>query len=281
MATAPFDSTAQDNGLADVIIRSSDGIDFYVSRVILSMSSTVFRDMLRHAQPGPAALSEQAALPVIHVTEDHQTLDILLRILYPNTEVTPPHDVDKFHSILEAGRKYDLEKVTGVSGEALMRLAGTEPFVVYTLACEYGLENVARTVAGVVALLPIQEALCNEHPAKLRGITAIEFQRLLIYRQSPCVKQYTKDASGSGCHVQPWFSNHMLTLKNKLFLYPWNEAEAKAEFIHALKLTCPCDQCRQLTSEDMGDIEEFIRKLSENIAAEQAQIVLDFVQRQP
>ncbi|KAK7012966.1 hypothetical protein R3P38DRAFT_2547565, partial [Favolaschia claudopus] len=59
---------------ADTILRSSDGIDFHVWRVILSSASPFFKDMFSL----PQDTSSEAGTPVIPVAENSQLLDAFL-----------------------------------------------------------------------------------------------------------------------------------------------------------------------------------------------------------
>ncbi|CCM02519.1 uncharacterized protein FIBRA_04621 [Fibroporia radiculosa] len=121
---------------ADVIMRTSDGVDFKVHRLILSEASPFFEGMFALPQPPPtpnndvdthtslaspttttssndgnnAPTSRQDDLPVILVTEPSEIIDALLRLCYP---FSPPvfATVDAIAAVLEAARKYALDGV--------------------------------------------------------------------------------------------------------------------------------------------------------------------------
>ncbi|KAJ7739358.1 hypothetical protein B0H16DRAFT_1729451 [Mycena metata] len=69
---------------ADTILRSADGVDFYVHRAILSLVSPVFEMMFQLPQPDDAP-----AVPVIDVQELSAVLDRVLRFFYPGAVTAP------------------------------------------------------------------------------------------------------------------------------------------------------------------------------------------------
>ena len=84
-ASDPFNKPA-----ANVILRSSDRVDFYVQRVILTEASPVFEDMFTFeavqpdpADQGPDAQQYRDGIPIVKVTESSEVLDALLRFCYP------------------------------------------------------------------------------------------------------------------------------------------------------------------------------------------------------
>jgi hypothetical protein len=74
---------AFDSSRADLVLRSCDGVDFRVEKVVLVMSSPFFETMLSLPQP----LSEEETPeepPFVKMAEDSRTLCVLLEVLYPN-----------------------------------------------------------------------------------------------------------------------------------------------------------------------------------------------------
>ncbi|KAI0954677.1 hypothetical protein AcW1_006488 [Taiwanofungus camphoratus] len=100
---------------ADIVLRSSDGIDFRVHKLILSEASPVFEGMF--ALPQLAASSRDSesntahadcdGLPVVAVTEKGKTLENLLRICYPMAD--PVLDAVEEEEVLKAAQKYEIE----------------------------------------------------------------------------------------------------------------------------------------------------------------------------
>lgn len=145
MESSPSTTTASspfDRPNADVILRSSDNVDFHLHRVVLGLASDFFEDMFSLPQP----LSEKGhdvhpgtGLPLVHVTEDSRTLDRLMRLCYP---VKDPilEDASTVGDVLKAATKYQLEDVIARSRGLLSAFTSKDPLLVYTIACSLQLE---------------------------------------------------------------------------------------------------------------------------------------------
>ncbi|PFH50248.1 hypothetical protein AMATHDRAFT_145574, partial [Amanita thiersii Skay4041] len=73
-AAKPFDSSAK----ADVILRSSDSVDFYFISLLLSAVSPVFSDMFSLNRPGVQQEITNNGLPVVPLPESSKILQFLL-----------------------------------------------------------------------------------------------------------------------------------------------------------------------------------------------------------
>ena len=109
-AAAPFD-----HAKADIILRSSDNIDFRVFKFFLSLASPFFETLFDIPQPaeddGDQGVKD--GLAVVPVTEDSKTLDSLLRFCYPCTLTDDPklEVLQDAMEVLEAARKYSLDVI--------------------------------------------------------------------------------------------------------------------------------------------------------------------------
>ena len=103
LVDAPFDDTR-----ADVILRSSDGVDFRVFRIILSLASPIFADMF--SIPQPAAREFHAGPQVVTLSEDSKALDLVLRHLYP---MEHPTEIELRDAciLIEFARKYEVKAI--------------------------------------------------------------------------------------------------------------------------------------------------------------------------
>ncbi|KAI0352401.1 hypothetical protein OH77DRAFT_1409265, partial [Trametes cingulata] len=169
-ATRPFD---RDD--ADIVLRSSDGIDFYVHRIILSLASPVFATMLALPQP-PGAHVER---PVVDMSEDSQTLDIFLRVCYPE----PAPEIPSLHllrEVLGAAMKYDAAAVMALAKDSMVlpHLVDENPLDIFVMACCFGLEAQAQEAA-VVAVA--SGAVVGKVCPGLDEIPAGVYQRLLQF----------------------------------------------------------------------------------------------------
>ncbi|KAF8552598.1 hypothetical protein OG21DRAFT_1486100 [Imleria badia] len=165
-AQSPFDDLN-----ADIVLHTSDHVDFHVFRFILTLSSPFFQSMFTLPQPpdesvhdksGTAdaqddnhstnwnSLSDQAALnpPSVDVPESSQTLDTLLRIIYPNTPVPSFRGLRHARHVALAACKYDMFAALETIADRLqMQYAATRPLDVYFIACRMGWEGVAKAAA--------------------------------------------------------------------------------------------------------------------------------------
>ena len=137
-AAHPFDDPA-----ADIILRTSDGIDFYTHSPILSYASPVFSSMLSLPQPDKEHRAEK---PVIDVSEDSQTIDRILRLCYP---IVKPHlsELEEIVPVLKAALKYEMEWPVLLLSKDLLSTVPSNPLKVWAVACRVGLEDVARAAA--------------------------------------------------------------------------------------------------------------------------------------
>jgi hypothetical protein len=72
---------------ANIIIRSSDLVDFRIHKSVLAMTSPFFKDLLSLPQPSDSETVD--GLPVVQLSEDSELLNSLVSILYPVSTVIP------------------------------------------------------------------------------------------------------------------------------------------------------------------------------------------------
>ncbi|OJA08962.1 hypothetical protein AZE42_06846 [Rhizopogon vesiculosus] len=148
-AQAPFD-----NHDYDIILRSCDGVDFRVFKLILSLASPVFKDMFTLPQTG--LQSNVFSVPVIPMTETSTTMRSLLLLCYPTANSTFNSLADT-KAVLEAARKYVMGGVLSSAGDL---------FGWYLHAQTLEIKDLGK---------PRSES------AGLQDITGLDYQRLLIY----------------------------------------------------------------------------------------------------
>ncbi|TFY66504.1 hypothetical protein EVG20_g4580 [Dentipellis fragilis] len=204
-AGAPFDDLD-----ADIIVRSSDGVDFRIYRNILAKASHAFADMFA-AQPKPAQppvdasdLDFKDGLPVIPLQEDHHVLRSFFQLLYPmdgpdlqNPEILVP--------IMATLQKYVVEGYEAGIKRALSALASERPLLVYGLACRYRLPEILREAANESLKVPgilyqgLQEFLLvskgQHYQIELYRVTCIDRAHLSINSMADA---FYDDVSGAG-----------------------------------------------------------------------------------
>ncbi|GBE89543.1 hypothetical protein SCP_1602050 [Sparassis crispa] len=178
-AQRPFDNPA-----ANIILRSSDNIDFCVHSVILSEASPFFKDMFSLQQPlvdhnKPEGLDDyRDGRPVIVVGEGSRTLDSLLRLCYP---IAGPkiQALTEGPAVLEAALKYQMEEATGIMSRALMMFAADQPLRIWAIACRLRLEGEAR----YAARFTLTRSIFDDFPKEMQEVTAGPYFRLLKYHR--------------------------------------------------------------------------------------------------
>jgi BTB/POZ domain len=92
---------------ADIILRSSDKVDFLVYKVILSKASSVFKSMF--SLPQPATDITQDSRLVVDVAENSKVLAALVSAIYPDTlAIADPLSLNDFIATLATADKYDM-----------------------------------------------------------------------------------------------------------------------------------------------------------------------------
>ena len=139
MANSPFDS----GGVSDVILRSNDCVNFHLHKLILSIASPFFHQLFTLSQPNTPSDTEN---PIIDVAETSEVLDCLLRFCYPvrNPKI---ETASQIIPVLEAAKKYKMEDIVGNFSIPLKLLIPAYPRQAYAIACQYGMEGVAREAA--------------------------------------------------------------------------------------------------------------------------------------
>lgn len=173
---------------ADIILRTSDGIEYRVHKLVLSEASSVFADMLTLPQPdnppgSPAAPDTGAAaapaLPVVDLTEPSTTVEPLLRLCYPM--VDPDVPLHAIRPIVHAARKYDMQWAVPRLGKLLTQhTVLNDPqnaLRAFAIASDLDLPQ-----AEAAARASLREPLGADMPYALNDISPASLYRLLGYR---------------------------------------------------------------------------------------------------
>ncbi|KAI0061934.1 hypothetical protein BV25DRAFT_1769160, partial [Artomyces pyxidatus] len=141
---------------ADIIVRSSDLVDFRFYKSILAMASTVFDDMLTFPQPprmeGLQSDDYKDGLPVVVLPEDANTLCQLLGLVYRVQGLVLPVSFDEAAPLLAVCQKYDMVGTSSLlrsmigSGHPNL-VTDDNPFHAYALASRYHLTPETRATA--------------------------------------------------------------------------------------------------------------------------------------
>ncbi|KIL64171.1 hypothetical protein M378DRAFT_163655 [Amanita muscaria Koide BX008] len=165
-ASSPYNP----NPAADVVLRTSDGVDFYVIGPLLRFVSPVFMDMytLNH---GPAAEENEKkdGRPLIRLEEDSGTLRLLLDIIYPHAKDPPFINVSLFWKVAKTSKKYIMDVI-----EEKLQHWVVSSYLITISPLRVAIEAARRTLQ-----TPLEKL---GHVEELRSIPASGFYRFLEYR---------------------------------------------------------------------------------------------------
>ncbi|KAH9857581.1 hypothetical protein C2E23DRAFT_856301 [Lenzites betulinus] len=190
-ATAPFDQPS-----ADLILRTADLVDFRVHSQILAQASPFFASMLTLPQAPacppstPGAPGLDAGPPVVPVSEDRATLELLLRLVYPIPKPRAQMDDPQMMvPALRAAMKYDMALPVEIMSERLAAITPTSPLQAWAVACRTGLEDIACGAAEALKKTWTRpdklEALAfMDELGDMSGISAGDYFRLKQYLMS-------------------------------------------------------------------------------------------------
>lgn len=219
---------------ADVILRSSDNVDFRVFRLFLSLSSSFFETLFDLPQPSEENLTDteiKDGLPVIPISEDNRTLDTLLRFCYPCTLTKNPslNHFTEAIKVLEAAQKYSLDEV-----ESTVRMALFKPAIleVNPLRC-FAIARRARLREETIlsARYSLRTSLVPDWFEEIGMITSTDILALWAYHQKCGKAVQTLKLSYS------WIEGHY-------------QSRAAAPWIFGIHCNCPKSNTRRMFSQN-------------------------------
>ncbi|KAK2462721.1 hypothetical protein APHAL10511_005239 [Amanita phalloides] len=191
-AQEPFHSSAN----ADIILRSSDSVDFYALKALLSFASPIFDSMMSLSQ-GDAAKENDVrnGLHIVPLPEDNKTVYDLLLLIYPFVE-RPIADIDTYLKVVGAAKKYGMDKVEDRLRKELVtsKVMEREPFQAFAIAMHFGWKEEARTAAVKTLPAPLKDQVRH---MGLKMISGADYYNLLQWR-SKChhaVADFLKSAA--------------------------------------------------------------------------------------
>jgi hypothetical protein len=163
---SPFDESD-----SDLVLRSSDNVDFMVHKTILRIASPFFRTMFSLPQNADATSDDTElvdGLICIHMSEDSGTLSRLLSFIYPSSLLLPTTFTETAF-LLSAFQKFELDTRLPLLKRALKdepscSVTGANAFETFFLSYRLGLKE--ETVTS--AILTLQNEL------KLSALPEIE-----------------------------------------------------------------------------------------------------------
>jgi len=219
---APYDFDAPD---ADAVLRSSDGKEHRVHRLILSLASPVFQGMFGLPQP----TDPPSQLPTIDVPESADILQPFIQYLYP---CSPPKisDISMWAALYVIADKYGAEVVMHPLRDMLLpRFLETSPLRVYALASYWSFDEEARIASRVTLTMDISEGFPKEDARLMGGVACQELYLLHTQRRDKAralVTKRTYQFDGRNCSCSPMdFNVATQALSQRVSTTPWLTAE--------------------------------------------------------
>jgi len=168
---------------ADVILRvplqpESKGFkDFHTHKAILSIASTLFKDMFSIPQP-PQSAEGDPTLPIIQISESAESFETFLRLIYP---VEPPSitSLQAVDSLFRLAEKYMANGVHTRLKQILVSpyFLRSDPIMVYVIACRVDLNEEAELAIPHTFKIDLVRDISRTH---LQTMTAEAYNRLLM-----------------------------------------------------------------------------------------------------
>lgn len=237
---------------ADLILYSSDRVEFRVFSRILIESSPVFRDMV--SIPKPPEM--QGVVNAVHLDENGETLELLLQFIYPMPD--PSFSTfDILKRLMKAADKYILEGST----HSLKRILVSPTFMdrdalrVYAIACMYGHQAEAKIASRHCLKVDILlQADIHEELGLISGKDLLRLIRLQQTRAGEILSILNRSAptTCNNCHGGTtmggsiWWSEFKARAKEEIRVRPLTDAILQPGFLascvtHAVSAGCP--QC--------------------------------------
>lgn len=210
-ASPPFDGS---DPTSDIILVSSDGVRFHAHKLLLSLASPFFQDLIALAQ-API----DGSLPSVPLTESSSIIDKILRFCYPTKDATFD-DIAEIYEVAEAMHKYLMEDVTNRLPSELRRFAEVQPLRTFVIACAVGWKEEAEFASKKVLEGPLSIQDEDDIP-ELKHLGSVKtYCRLLKFHQQRLDKIKDMLQSMDGLHAMcgPWDSP--ICVKHDIFDQP-------------------------------------------------------------
>ena len=160
---------------ADVILRASGGKEFHAHKLVLSLASSVFRDMF--SVPPPGTSTESPNIPVVDIHDPPEALEAFLQIIYPIPD-PPINDVETLASLIRLADKYDAKAALDAHKDYLLSACTDSPPIhVYAILCACDREKEAEAAARRVPFA----SLTSLAGTLLHLMTVDHYQRLMRF----------------------------------------------------------------------------------------------------
>jgi hypothetical protein len=182
VAKAPFNDTA-----SDLVLRTTDNVDFHVHSLILRLSSSHFPFLPDDAHESDSlaqAISSQKEPQLF--PEQSTILDSMLRFCYPCADPTFS-SLDEICEVIAAMAKHSFEDSTVMRSAAVMLLTpkflNESPVRVFAIGCKYGWQDVVEAAARATGKQPMDKLISAPYPPEVDEIPSSKLLKLIQCRQ--------------------------------------------------------------------------------------------------
>jgi len=180
-AKAPFDRKCPK---ADVVLRSSDNVDFHFPKLLLIFASPVFESLLSDGKPDEL----KDGRPIIPVHDSSKDLRQLLYFCHPLLSTPALSSIDDFVQLHAIAVKYCMEDILGSLEDLILNspdVMSSAPLALYCLAIQYRLPVLARSAAKLCLTIDIGKLMGgSDFEDQLKHISAFHVNRLFAYHQA-------------------------------------------------------------------------------------------------
>jgi len=264
---------------ADLIIKTSDGTTFRVFARIVSEASPVLMDRLTTSLGPPGALREyrkpisKEMSPVMDVTEDADTMEALLKFIYPTPD-PQVYSLDFLANLIAAAEKYSMSGAISSLRAILLTFIPQSPIRVYAISCVHHYDEEAKAASrGTLGVDIVNTKLFDE----LEHISAREFVRLLQLHQTRAANAMDilnlVSCSCNGCGTPAiWFTEWRGRAQEEIRSRPTSEISFGLSFFargvaEAAKQcgSCPLSYVSSASQARLHSIKERIDELPDTI----------------
>ena len=272
-----------DHPNADVILRSSDKepVDFRVFKLLLSLASPFFSELFSLPQSSIPSVSDESrdpgGLPIIQMTEDRETLRLLLSLCFPLSISKIPHfsSLQEIQKVIEAAFKFEMAGLQMYLRTELiaLRFIEAQPLRVFAIAYRYGWDKEARMAARYTLRHHMNPAFFLE----LGYISGATYYRLQEYHRmcgevassrvtlQPALAEYDDNWTWITCQrcpgtmtsrdspdVRSWWERWIHKVAEEVRVRPWGDAVKKWDILKdALRQAEACPNCAERAREDL------------------------------
>jgi len=262
-----------DDPTADFILRTSlPATDFHVHRLLLTLASPFFDQMLSLPQPSS---KEPTKIPIVEVSEAPEILQLLLQFIYPVPNPIIDDDLNTLILVLHTAIKYDVHPAIHDLRRQLVfeRYLTQSPTRIYAIASRYELEEEAKLASKYTLGMNILDAPLSE---ELRYISAFSYHRLLVlhHTRAKAAQELLRLGDDVKCmecngtygafsEGPKWWLDFQRRATEELSARPTTEVVFTMEFLSRSFQQVECRKCPLSLLESWSFLEELKRKIDE------------------